>query len=134
MIKVYCDGGARGNPGSAAAAFVVYKNEKLIHKFSRFVGIATNNSAEYEALIMALDYVLEMKLLCPVKIILDSELVASQMKGKYKVKNENLQILFLKAKDLEKKIDANITYEWVSRDENKIADALVNEELDKHKK
>src|SRR3989344_2581846 len=107
VMKIFCDGGARGNPGPAAAAFVAYDSAgNLIHKASRFLGNATNNVAEYESLIMALDW------LCgnqheKVEIMLDSELVTKQMRGEYKIKNAALQILAGRAKELEK----NLAYE-----------------------
>ncbi|MBI2103808.1 ribonuclease HI family protein [Candidatus Woesebacteria bacterium] len=133
MLTIYCDGGARGNPGPAAAAYVVYEDGKVIHKFSKFLGKTTNNVAEYNALILALNFVLRIKPNSEVKIILDSQLVANQMKGGYKVKNKNLQKFFLTAKNLEKQINQKIIYQWSARVNNKLADELVNAELDEAK-
>ncbi len=134
MITIYCDGGARGNPGPAASAFVVYENSKEIYKASKYLGSTTNNVAEYNAVILALTYLSENELKDGVVLILDSELVTKQMNGLYKVKNENLKNLFLKARQLEKNISTTITYKWSERANNKIADALVNKELDAHKR
>lgn len=133
-IRVFCDGGARGNPGPAAGAFVVEAEGKIVFKDSKFLGKATNNVAEYSALILAFSWLGEKFSLGASKIliILDSELVAKQMSGDFKVKNENLRKYFLAAKSLEKKITAEIKYHPVSRNENKLADFLVNKTLDEN--
>lgn len=133
-MKIYCDGGARGNPGSAAAAFVVEKDGRVFHKEAKYLGVATNNVAEYNALIMALSWAAKNKniLSSAVLIIMDSELVVKQLSGAFKVKKEDLRNLFFTIKDLEKKIGRKIFYRNVERSKNKLADFLVNEELDKH--
>lgn len=133
-LKIFCDGGARGNPGPAAAAFVVYKNGKQIYKGSKFLGEATNNIAEYSAVILALEWLArqELKDVETVSFVLDSELVTKQLNGLYKIKNENLRLLITKAKGLERKIKSRIAYTWSPRSKNKIADSLVNKELDEN--
>ena len=132
-LLVYCDGGARGNPGPAAAAIVVEKDGKVIHKESKYLGRGTNNEAEYSGAILGLQWV-SKNIAGAEKItfILDSQLVANQLSGKFKVKNENLRNRYFTAKALEKNISAEINYESVSRDRNKIADFLVNKELDEN--
>ena len=132
-LLVYCDGGARGNPGPAAAAIVVEKDGKVIHKESKYLGRGTNNEAEYSGAILGLEWV-SKNITGAEKItfILDSQLVANQLSGKFKVKNENLRNRYFTAKALEKNISAEINYESVSRDRNKIADFLVNKELDEN--
>ncbi len=131
MIYTNSDGGARSNPGPAAIGVIVRKNNQILKKYSAKIGRATNNVAEYKALIKALELALKYtkgELTC----ILDSELVVRQLTGKYKVKNPKLKELFSKAKKLEKKFK-KIRYRQVSRN-NKfqiIPDALLNEELDK---
>ena len=132
-LLVYCDGGARGNPGPAAAAIVVEKDGKVIHKESKYLGRGTNNEAEYSGAILGLEWV-SKNITGAEKItfILDSQLVANQLSGKFKVKNENLRNRYFTAKTLEKNISAEINYESVSRDRNKIADFLVNKELDEN--
>jgi len=132
-LFVYCDGGARGNPGPAAAAIVVEKDGKVIHKESKYLGRGTNNEAEYSGAILGLEWV-SKNITGAEKItfILDSQLVANQLSGKFKVKNENLRNRYFTAKTLEKNISAEINYESVSRERNKIADFLVNKELDEN--
>ena len=132
-LLVYCDGGARGNPGPAAAAIVVEKDGKVIHKESKYLGRGTNNEAEYSGAILGLEWVSKnLTNEGRITFILDSQLVANQLSGKFKVKNENLRNRYFTAKALEKNISAEINYESVSRDRNKIADFLVNKELDEN--
>ena len=130
MIRIFCDGGARGNPGPAAWAFVVELDKKIIHKASDFIGRATNNVAEYRALTAALSWLSLNLPKTDAQIILDSELVVKQMSGIFKIKNENLRNYFFEAKDLEKKIGAGISYKAVTRNKNILADFLVNKTLD----
>jgi ribonuclease HI len=136
MLTVYCDGGSRGNPGSSASAFVVYKDKTLIFKDAKYLGVNTNNFAEYQALVMALTYLKEnwekLSEESPVNLVMDSELVVKQMKGLYKVKNENLKKYFLLARETEKSIPAKIIYNWKVRSSNSEADELVNRKLDEH--
>jgi ribonuclease HI len=133
-ILVYCDGGARGNPGPAAAAIVVEKDGKVIHKESKYLGRGTNNEAEYSGAILGLGWVQKNMLIEEGEIVfvMDSQLVANQLSGKFKVKNENLRNRFFSAKAIEKKIPTRIIYQSVSRERNKIADFLVNKELDEN--
>ena len=133
LLLVYCDGGARGNPGPAAAAIVVEKDGKVIHKESKYLGRGTNNEAEYSGAILGLEWVSKnLTNEGRITFILDSQLVANQLSGKFKVKNENLRNRYYTAKTLEKNISAEINYESVSRERNKIADFLVNKELDEN--
>ena len=132
-LLVYCDGGARGNPGPAAAAIVVEKDGKVIHKESKYLGRGTNNEAEYSGAILGLEWVSKnLTNEGRITFILDSQLVANQLSGKFKIKNENLRNRYFTAKTLEKKISVGIIYESVSRERNKIADFLVNKELDEN--
>lgn len=133
-LQIYCDGGARGNPGPAASAFVVEKNGKVIYKEGRFLGNSTNNSAEYSAVLMAMRW-LEKNIPNGKKeifFILDSELVAKQLAGFFRIKNENLRNYFFSIRELEKKIPATIFYKSVPRSKNRLADFLVNETLDEN--
>ena len=133
-MKIYCDGGARGNPGPAAAAFAVIKDGKIIHKESSFLGKATNNFAEYQSVILALKWLVNEKKVVDSKkilLILDSELVTRQLSGDFKVKSKTLTPLFQNAKNLERKISSKISYRWSPRTKNRLADFLVNKELDK---
>ncbi|MGD6934496.1 MAG: ribonuclease HI family protein [Candidatus Bathyarchaeia archaeon] len=129
-LVLYSDGGARGNPGPAAAAYVALENAEIIQADSRFLGVRTNNQAEYEALTMGLEYALNVgaeEVIC----YLDSELVGRQMKGEYSVKNLELRRLYLKAHALRVKFKKAEFYN-VARTNVFIqkADALVNKTLD----
>ncbi len=131
-LKVYSDGGARGNPGPAAAAFLVLSEKDLILREEvRFLGERTNNQAEYEAIIAALQATAE---LCPEEVAchLDSELVGKHLTGEYKVKDAKLKPLYARVQEL-KKCFKHVTFVNVPRTNKHIqeADALVNEELDK---
>jgi ribonuclease HI len=131
---IYCDGGARGNPGPAASAFVAIHNSKIIHKDSKYLGKATNNVAEYGSVILALTWLLKnYKTAMELEIIvnLDSELVTKQMAGLYKVKNPKLKEMYVIGKRLESKLSTKVSYKWTPRDKNRLADFLVNKELDK---
>ncbi len=128
-MEIFCDGGARGNPGPSAAAFVVFENDKAVYQESRYLGVNTNNYAEYTSLLMALEWI-NKNANSDVKIILDSELVKKQMTGEYKIKSNTLRSLAVKAKYLERKFKYSITYKNVLREKNQQADNLVNQALD----
>ena len=130
MIKVFTDGGARGNPGPAASAFVVYKEGNEIHKESKYLGETTNNVAEYRGVIIALNWIKNNLKSEDINFFLDSELVVKQLKGIYKIKNENLLALAIEIKSLEQELGSVITYANIPRVKNKLADKLVNIELD----
>ena len=131
MIEIYCDGGARGNPGPAAWGFVVYIDNKVIKEQCGYIGIATNNIAEYTALVKALSWLLENFKGQAVRVYLDSKLAVSQLNGEYKVKNANLKKLVGEVKELEEGL-ASIIYNHIPRDQNKEADRLVNIALNKN--
>lgn len=132
MIYTNSDGGSRGNPGPGACSAIVRKEGEILTKYSKFLGKdTTNNQAEYEGLIMALELaskVTKDELNC----FLDSELVVKQLLGEYKIKDRKLLPLFLKVQKLQENFKA-IKYMHVSRWDNfqKLADELVNEELNK---
>ena len=130
-LEIYSDGGARGNPGLAAIAFIAL-NEKgeTVKADTRFIGIRTNNQAEYEALLLALNYAAErnaQEVICH----LDSELVARQLRGEYAVKNADLQQLWRKVQQLKGNFK-KISFINVPRENPNIqrADTLVNKTLD----
>ena len=130
---IYADGGSRGNPGKAAYGFVVYDGEKNeLYKEGKYIGIDTNNVAEYSGVVSALKYLLEKgdAQNSRIQFRLDSQLVASQLEGIYKVKNENLRNLFFTVKSLQEKLKATIHFQHVYRAENAAADAMVNKALD----
>ena len=132
-LKIYCDGGARGNPGSSASSFVAIRHGKIIFKSSKFLGKTTNNVAEYNAVLMALVWLLEEG---PdienssIFLYLDSELVFKQLRGDYKIKSSNLKPLAMKVKALESKLKKNINFILIPRNQNSLADTLVNKEMD----
>lgn len=133
-LSIFCDGGARGNPGPAAIGFVVFQNNKIVHKFSKRIGETTNNVAEYQAVIAALEWLSKNYPIIQssnqlINFYLDSQLIVNQLNGNFKIKNSNLQKLIVRAKNLERKISGEISYSYVSRRKNKIADALVNQAL-----
>ena len=133
-IIIHTDGGARGNPGPAACAFVAELSGKTIGKKSLFLGVSTNNCAEYQGVLLALNWLNENRKNLSAGVVtfyLDSELVARQLSGKYKVKDKKLMELFIRAINLSTKIGLKINYRNIPRAENKNADLLVNEELDK---
>jgi ribonuclease HI len=130
-LTLYSDGGARGNPGPAAIAFLaVTVSGQVIKADARFIGEATNNQAEYTALIAALEFARTFKAQ-EVTCHLDSELVAKQLKGQYKVKNAELRVLWNKTVEL-KGYFKKTCFVHVPRTNPFIqqADALVNKTLD----
>lgn len=129
ILKIHCDGGARGNPGPGASAFVASVNGVVIANGSKFLPKTTNNFAEYTAVVLALEWLQNTDYNSAV-FILDSELVARQLNGVYKVKNDELRKLYEKVKGLEEKSKKKITYKSVPREKNKIADTLVNKTID----
>ncbi len=122
------DGGARGNPGPAGAAFVLENESGRIACGGRYLGEATNNVAEYEALVWGLENA-QAAGIDDILVLMDSELIVKQLLGAYKVKNAGLKPLFLKAMQLRREFSA-FEVRHVRREENKLADALANEAMD----
>jgi len=131
-ISIYTDGGARGNPGKAAAAFVAFIDGKLIKKGTKFLGVKTNNEAEYEAVILALEWLTEAEGETEILFNLDSELVARQITGEYKVKSLHLKDLLTQVQNLLSKKDFKYSFKNIARAKNALADALVNETLNEN--
>lgn len=130
---IYCDGGSRGNPGAAASAFVVTDGNKVLYKESKYLGIETNNVAEYNAVLMAVNWIIDNKYGDEIIVNLDSQLVERQLNGKYKIKNEKLKLLADEIKTKIQKNNIKINFVWGYRENNEVADSLVNEELDRVK-
>jgi len=130
---VYCDGGARGNPGPAGIGFVVLdSNGNTLVKAAKFIGEATNNVAEYWAVVEALKWFQKKQLKgLRIKFFLDSMLLVNQLNGFFKIKNAKLRNLVVKVRQLENLVGAAVSYHFVPREENKIADGLVNQIIDK---
>ena len=134
MIKVFTDGGSRGNPGPAASAFVVFDNSKILAKEGKFLGNTTNNIAEYNALLLAVEWLDKNKLTENIKFFLDSELIVKQLNKTYKIKNKNLKIIFLRINKLLDEGFEGSSFIHVPRGQNKLADELVNKILDENMK
>lgn len=135
-IIIYTDGGARGNPGPAAAGAVILDEKGAVLKeISDYLGETTNNVAEYEALVRVLKSAHEMfgaKLTdMHVDIRMDSELIVRQMQGKYKIKSPLLKPRFSEVKRLLEAMPHH-TFTHVPREENTLADALVNRAIDEN--
>lgn len=128
-IKIFSDGGARGNPGPAGIGAVLKdENDEIIAEISEYIGETTNNQAEYRALIAGLGKAKELKGE-EIECFLDSELVVKQLNREYKVKNKELSPLFIKAWNLHLGFK-KISFKHIPRELNKEADALVNKALD----
>jgi ribonuclease HI len=128
-VKLSTDGGARGNPGPAAYGYVLEDEDgTVLAAHGERIGIATNNVAEYSALIAGLEKAIELGL-DELEVVSDSELMVKQMRGEYRVKNEALQELWSKARRLAGQV-GSVGYTAVRREHNKLADTLVNEALD----
>ena len=127
--KLFTDGGARGNPGPAAYGYVLEAEDgTVLAAEGATIGVATNNVAEYRALIAGLERAVELAL-PELEVVSDSELLVKQMTGEYRVKNEALRELSLEAARLARRI-GSVTYTAVRREHNELADRLVNEALD----
>ena len=131
------DGGARGNPGPAGSGAAVERETdhglELVAEVSEYVGETTNNIAEYKAVIFALEAVKRRAQSLPVEVdaVLDSQLIVEQMNGSYKVKNAGLKPLYDRVRQLVVELGGAVTFRHVFRAENKHADRLVNEAIDR---
>ena len=128
-LVAHIDGGSRGNPGPAAFAAVMKTAEgELVEEVSGFLGRTTNNVAEYQALLAALDFALAHK--CRrLRVLADSELLVRQINGEYKVRNHNLKPLYDRAKHLIARLES-FSIRHIYREENREADRLANRTLD----
>ena len=136
---IYTDGGARGNPGPAAIGVVINPpagGAGGIKKYGEYIGQATNNDAEYQAVIFALKKLKQLigkekaKSEAEVEVHLDSELLERQLNGEYKIKEKNLQQLFLQIWNLKQDF-RSVIFKHIPREDNRGADRLVNQALDK---
>ena len=127
-ISVYVDGGSRGNPGPAGIGVAILDEKgKLLREFKKYIGITTNNIAEYNAVIYGLQEALIVKA-DEIELCLDSELVAQQLEGEYKVKNSNIKPLFEQALHLLSGFK-KFKIKQIKREDNKLADKLVNKAI-----
>jgi len=127
--RLSTDGGARGNPGPAAAAYVLETDDgTVLDARGEAIGVATNNVAEYRALVAGLAKAAELGV-DELEVVSDSELLVKQMRGEYRVKNAALAELYEEATHLARRI-GRVRYTAVRREQNELADRLVNEALD----
>ncbi len=133
VLKVYADGGSRGNPGPSSIGGIGYLNGKKIFEFKKSIGVVTNNDAEYRALIEALinikDQISKIKTtdqILKIEFYSDSRLMVNQVNGFFKVKNGKIKEYILKIRGLEQEIGLAISYHLVPREQNVEADRLVN--------
>lgn len=130
-ITIYTDGGARGNPGPAAVGVVIYQEgKKEPKKYSKFLGEMTNNQAEYEAVLYAMELAKKIK---PrpdeIDFYLDSELLVGQLNRQFKIKNKELGKYFIKIWNSSQSFN-KINYHYIPRQKNREADELVNQAID----
>ncbi len=136
-LRIYTDGGSRGNPGPSAAAAVLKELKdghegKVVATATKWLGKTTNNQAEYTAIVIGLEKAKELGATV-VQVYMDSELAVKQLTGKYKVKNPDIAKRFLEVHNLMTQF-ARVTFTHVRREKNTEADALVNETIDAHLK
>jgi ribonuclease HI len=129
MITIFIDGASRGNPGKSSCAYIIYKNGKIMDEKSIFLGVVTNNQAEYNGLIYALERAIQLNE-TSIQLFSDSELLVKQLKGYYQVKSENLKPLYLKFVTIKSKLES-LEINYISRENNKRADLLCNQELNR---
>ena len=131
ILTIYTDGASRGNPGKASYGFVVFNDKKeKIHEEGKYLGIKTNNFAEYTAVIKALEYVEKsFSRDLEIKFFMDSKLVVEQLSGRFKIKSLNLIPLIKSIKVLTAKFSF-VDYEHIPRSMNSLADTQANKALD----
>lgn len=136
-LTLYADGGSRGNPGPAGAGAVVFDaTGKRLIEVADYLGVTTNNVAEYEAVLRAIkklseEFSKEHLSKMHLTIKMDSKLVIEQLSGNYKVKHPNLIPRYLEIKNIIARHFSNVSFEHVYREHNKDADALANRAMDR---
>jgi len=133
-INIYTDGGSRGNPGVAGYGVVVYDDQKkLIYQEAKFIGIKTNNEAEYSGVIAALEWIKKNKdnySISQLNFFADSQLMIRQLQGLYKVKAPTLLPLFAQSQQLLTQISLPAKFTDIRRESNELADTLANQAMD----
>ena len=124
------DGGSRGNPGPAGYGALVRSEGVIVAERSESIGTATNNVAEYRGLIAGLEAALELDPSAEVEVRMDSKLVVEQMSGRWKIKHPDMRPLAIEAQALARQFP-RISYQWIPREQNKDADRLANEAMDR---
>lgn len=134
-LKIFTDGGSLNNPGQAAISYIIYLDNKIVQKFSKRIGINTNNFAEYSALYEALCFIKtsifekQASRILKISCFSDSNLLVNQLKGMYKVKNTAIRDFIIKIRVLEQQIQTPIVYIYIPREKNTLADSLIKKEL-----
>jgi ribonuclease HI len=131
LLEVNIDGASRGNPGLSAIGIMVKNNGTILMEHAEFLGIRTNNQAEYEALKRALEICNQLDK--EITILSDSELLVNQRNSKYRLRNQQLKIISREISNLEKNFD-KIEYKHISRERNNKADMLANKALNEYLK
>lgn len=135
-LQIFCDGGSRGNPGPAAYAFIVKDTwGKIIYREGNFLGVVTNNEAEYYGVLKAWEWLVknsDKRSDFTVNFFLDSRLIVNQLNGLFKIKKSRLRELILKIKILEVEFKEKVFYNLIPREKNNLADKIVNYVLDNH--
>ncbi len=130
-VIMYTDGGARNNPGPAAAGAVIIEGDKVVAELKQYLGSQTNNWAEYEAVAIVLSHAKQMGFSGrSVEVRLDSKLVAEQLMGNWKIKEPTLKPQWAKVRTMMAADFPGIIFKHIPREQNKQADRLVNEALD----
>jgi ribonuclease HI len=129
LLNVHIDGASRGNPGLSAIGIIIKDDDKVIKEYGEFIGVRTNNQAEYEALRRALEICTDLDK--EVNILSDSELLINQRNLKYRIRSQELKLLSREIASLEKNYD-KITYKHIPRSKNSQADYMANKALDMH--
>lgn len=130
-FTIQTDGGARGNPGPAGIGVVILDEAgKVLEEHADYIGVTTNNQAEYRAVILGLERAIALGANAA-DVVTDSEFLVRQMTGKYKVKHPEIAKRFLEVKNLETRLGGRVKYRHVRRELNKHADRLSNEGMDR---
>lgn len=130
-LIIQTDGGARGNPGPAGIGVVILDDAgNVLEEHSEYLGVTTNNQAEYRAVILGLERAVALGA-TSVEVVADSELLVKQANAEYKVKNPEIAKRFLEMKNLETKLGGRVRYRHVRREQNTRADKLSNDAMDR---
>lgn len=128
-VKIFTDGGARGNPGPAGTGFAIFDEAgEMIEGRGRYLGVATNNQAEYEAVIDAFEYAKKHRV-THIDLFADSKLIVEQLNRRFRVKDKKLAVLFVKAYNRSLEFES-VRYTHIPREKNKVADAFANQAMD----
>lgn len=138
-LVINTDGGARGNPGPAGIGYIIQNREGRIFENTKYIGEKTNNQAEYIAVVEALKWIKgnflpnrtsELSDMVEIECLLDSQLIVEQLNLRYKLKNEGLKPLFWEIRELVMQLGGRVSFKYIPREENYLADKLVNKAID----